>query len=137
MSTFLDWRKCHPKTNKKIKRADQILPEVYGTTLNYLFSTFFDSESNWWRLFKIRLVHTKLDFFLFITNCLRQIHKTNWNSFILSLAYLNNKHKFNTIWCSSILELNVSDKGVLKNASCALNLISTFQISKSQLHHGL
>ena len=23
-----------PKKNKKIKRADQILPEVYGTTLN-------------------------------------------------------------------------------------------------------
>ena len=24
----------HCQTNKKIKRADQILPEVYGTTLN-------------------------------------------------------------------------------------------------------
>jgi hypothetical protein len=24
----------HYKKNKKIKRADQILPEVYGTTLN-------------------------------------------------------------------------------------------------------
>jgi len=24
-----------PKKNKKIKRADQILPEVYGTTLGY------------------------------------------------------------------------------------------------------
>jgi hypothetical protein len=27
----------HCQKNKKIKRADQILPEVYGTTLNYLF----------------------------------------------------------------------------------------------------
>ena len=26
------------KKNKKIKRADQILPEVYGTTLNSFFS---------------------------------------------------------------------------------------------------
>ena len=25
----------HCQKNKKIKRADQILPEVYGTTLNY------------------------------------------------------------------------------------------------------
>jgi hypothetical protein len=27
-----------PKKNKKIKRADQILPEVYGTTLNGCFT---------------------------------------------------------------------------------------------------
>jgi hypothetical protein len=26
----------HCQQNKKIKRADQILPEVYGTTLNYI-----------------------------------------------------------------------------------------------------
>ena len=28
------------KKNKKIKRADQILPEVYGTTLTAVYSKF-------------------------------------------------------------------------------------------------
>jgi hypothetical protein len=31
---------CQEK-NKKIKRADQILPEVYGTTLNFGFKNIF------------------------------------------------------------------------------------------------
>jgi len=30
----------HCQKNKKIKRADQILPEVYGTTLSHLFFPF-------------------------------------------------------------------------------------------------
>ena len=35
------------KKNKKIKRADQILPEVYGTTLNYLAYKYFGFDRSY------------------------------------------------------------------------------------------
>ena len=31
---YSEYIQTHCQTNKKIKRADQILPEVYGTTLS-------------------------------------------------------------------------------------------------------
>jgi hypothetical protein len=40
----------HCQKNKKIKRADQILPEVYGTTLIYLLTKCTDigrGKQNW------------------------------------------------------------------------------------------
>ena len=48
------------KKNKKIKRADQILPEVYGTTLKAVNRGKTDNRMTKWKQTLCKTLHRKL-----------------------------------------------------------------------------
>ena len=65
--SLLQWIYSNTLPKKReIKRAVQILPEVYGTSLSYLVFKYFGFERTWWRLSQKSVVCTKFDIYVFI-----------------------------------------------------------------------